>query len=243
MTAGREGEAVLRVLRGEPLEVVARELAVTAADLSGGRDAFLEAGAASPKSRPREDRDETVGRLRAEMGELTMDDELLQTKMERLESGVPLAGRTPARRAPSSRSPRAADTAWPAFAGCGASRERRVHRLRRAAEASAPRRRPGPQGAMDDAGLVAAAQWVPADSPFHGPRAIARSGRGLGTPACAPSKERVRRARRDIRPLDGGPILLAARARPVGGEPGGPAPRPARPRRRDHPRGHRRDGG
>ena len=35
MTAGRKREAVLRLLRGEPLEIVARELAVMAADLSG----------------------------------------------------------------------------------------------------------------------------------------------------------------------------------------------------------------
>jgi hypothetical protein len=38
MTAGRKRDAVLRVLRGEPLEIVARELAATAADLSGWRD-------------------------------------------------------------------------------------------------------------------------------------------------------------------------------------------------------------
>ena len=93
MTAGRKGDAVLRVLRGEPLEVVARELAVTAADLSGWRDAFLEAGAARLKTRPRDDRDETIGRLKTKVGELTMDNELLQTKMERLESGAPFAGR------------------------------------------------------------------------------------------------------------------------------------------------------
>ena len=64
MTAGRKRDAVLRVLRGEPLEIVARELAVTAADLSGWRDAFLEAGSASLKSRARDDRDETIDRLR-----------------------------------------------------------------------------------------------------------------------------------------------------------------------------------
>ena len=44
MTAGRKRDAVLRLQRGEPLEIVARELAVTAADLSGWRDAFLDAG-------------------------------------------------------------------------------------------------------------------------------------------------------------------------------------------------------
>ena len=87
MTAGRKRDAVLWLLRGEPLEIVARELAVTAADLSAWRDAFLEAGAASLKARPRDDRDETIDRLRTKVGELTMDGELLQAKIERLEVG------------------------------------------------------------------------------------------------------------------------------------------------------------
>ena len=97
MTAGRKREAVLRVLRGEPLEIVARDLAVTAADLSTWRDLFLEAGEASLKSRARDGRDETIARLRTKVGELTMNAELLHTKVERLEGGAPLAGRTPAR--------------------------------------------------------------------------------------------------------------------------------------------------
>ena len=87
MTAGRKRDAVLRLLRGEPLEIVARQLAVTAADLSAWRDAFLEAGAASLKARGRDDRDETIDRLRTKVGELTMDTELLRTKIERLEAG------------------------------------------------------------------------------------------------------------------------------------------------------------
>ena len=87
MTAGRKRDAVLRVLRGEPLEIVARELAVTAADLSGWREAFLEAGSVSLKSRARDDRDEIIDRLRTKVGELTMDTELLYTKIERLEGG------------------------------------------------------------------------------------------------------------------------------------------------------------
>jgi transposase-like protein len=87
MTAGRKRDAVLRLLRGEPLEIVAREFGVTAADLSGWRDAFLEAGAASLKSRARDDRDETIDRLRTKVGELTMDTELLYAKIERLEAG------------------------------------------------------------------------------------------------------------------------------------------------------------
>jgi hypothetical protein len=80
-------DAVLRVLRGEPLEIVARELCVTAADLSGWREVFLEAGAASLKARAQDDRDVTIDRLRTKVGELTMDTELLQAKIDRLEVG------------------------------------------------------------------------------------------------------------------------------------------------------------
>ena len=95
MTAGRKRDAVLRVLRREPLEIVARELAVTAADLSGWREAFLDAGSASLKSRARDDRDETIDRLRTKVGELTMDTELLYAKIERMEAGggAPFAAR------------------------------------------------------------------------------------------------------------------------------------------------------
>jgi hypothetical protein len=60
---------------------------VTAADLSGWREAFLEAGAASLKSRAREDREETIDRLRTKVGALTMDTELLYAKIERMEGG------------------------------------------------------------------------------------------------------------------------------------------------------------
>lgn len=93
MTARRKQEAVLRVLQGEPLETVARELRVTAADVSGWRDAFLEAGAASLKSRPRDDRDARIAQLQAKLGEMTMDCELLQERIERMEEGRPFVRR------------------------------------------------------------------------------------------------------------------------------------------------------
>jgi hypothetical protein len=99
MTAGCKRDAVLWVLRGKPLEIVARVSAVTAADLSGWRDAFLEAGEAGVKTRLRDDRDPTIGRLRAKAGELTMDTELLTAKIDRLEAGggwTPFAPLTPA---------------------------------------------------------------------------------------------------------------------------------------------------
>jgi hypothetical protein len=75
---------------GRPLRMTAgrkRALGVTAADLSGWRDAFLEAGAGSLKARARDDRDAAIDRLRTKVGELTMDAELLQARIERLEAG------------------------------------------------------------------------------------------------------------------------------------------------------------
>ena len=93
MSARRKHEAVLRLLRGEDLELLSRELVVTAAELSGWREAFLAAGEASLKSRPADVRDLEIGRLQAKVGELTMTTELLEAKIEHLETHRPLARR------------------------------------------------------------------------------------------------------------------------------------------------------
>ena len=76
-SARRKTDAVLRLLRGEDLELLSRESGVTAATLSGWRDDFLAGGQAALKSRPTDDRDDEIARLRAKVGELTMDNELL----------------------------------------------------------------------------------------------------------------------------------------------------------------------
>ncbi len=93
MSAGRKQAAVLRLLRGEDLELVSRELGMTAAELSGWRDQFLAGGEASLKSRPADARDAEIGRLQAKVGELTMTTELLEAKIESLEAHRPLARR------------------------------------------------------------------------------------------------------------------------------------------------------
>jgi len=93
MSAKRKQSSVLRLLRGEDLELVSRDLGVTAAELSGWRDAFLAAGEASLKSRASDGRDVEIGRLKEKVGELTMTRELLETKIDRLEQGHPLARR------------------------------------------------------------------------------------------------------------------------------------------------------
>jgi hypothetical protein len=93
MSARRKQDAVVRLLRGEDLELVSRELAVTAAELSGWREAFLAGGEASLKSRPADARDAEIGRLKEKVGDLTMATELLEAKVERLEVRRPLARR------------------------------------------------------------------------------------------------------------------------------------------------------
>jgi RNA polymerase sigma factor (sigma-70 family) len=69
-SAPRKAASVLRLLRGESLELLARELGVTAATLAGWRDDFLAGGQAALMSRPADDRDEEIARLRAKVGEL-----------------------------------------------------------------------------------------------------------------------------------------------------------------------------
>jgi transposase-like protein len=93
MSAKRKQSVVLRLLRGEDLELVSRELGVTAAELSAWRDAFLAAGEASLKTRPADGRDVEIGRLKTKVGDLTMANELLEVKIGHLEAGRPLSRR------------------------------------------------------------------------------------------------------------------------------------------------------
>ena len=93
MSAKRKQSAVLRLLRGEDLELLSRELSVPAAELSAWRDAFLAAGEAALKTRPADGRDAEIGRLKVKVGDLTMTNELLEVKIAHLEAGRPLPRR------------------------------------------------------------------------------------------------------------------------------------------------------
>ena len=81
----RKLEVVLRVLRGETLDALSRELGVTAAAIARWRDQVLAAGQAAVRSRPADERDDEIARLRAKVGELTMDNELLRERARRAE--------------------------------------------------------------------------------------------------------------------------------------------------------------
>ena len=93
MSRQRKRDAVLRLLRGDDLEIVSRSLGVTAATLTAWRDAFLAAGEASLTSRPAEGEDLESARLKARLGEMLLREELLQAKIAALEGGRPLARR------------------------------------------------------------------------------------------------------------------------------------------------------
>ncbi|WP_434299350.1 transposase [Corallococcus exiguus] len=79
-SAKRKKEAVLRLLKGEELDALSRELGVTAAVLSEWREKFLAGAEANLKSREPEAADDEVLRLKAMVGELMMKNELLAQK-------------------------------------------------------------------------------------------------------------------------------------------------------------------
>ncbi len=95
MSRRRKRDAVLRLLRGEDLETVSRALGVTAATLAAWRDAFLAAGEASLATRPADGEELESGRLKARLGEMLLQQELLEAKIAALEEGRPLARRRP----------------------------------------------------------------------------------------------------------------------------------------------------
>jgi Transposase len=89
----RKMAIVARLLRGEPLELVARETNVSIARLSEWRDRALTGAATALKERERDDRDDEIARLKAKVGEITMDNELLYAKIATMEGKRPLAHR------------------------------------------------------------------------------------------------------------------------------------------------------
>ena len=94
MSRQRKRDAVLRLLRGEDLETVSRALGVTAATPTAWRDAFLTAGEAALVARAGGDEPEAE-RLRAKLGAVMIERDLLHEKIAALEAGRPLGRRRP----------------------------------------------------------------------------------------------------------------------------------------------------
>ena len=93
MSRQRKTAAVLRLLRGEDLETVSRNLGVTASTLSGWRDAFLAAGEAVLTTKTVSGEELQSERLKAKLGAALIERDLLQEKIAILEANRPLARR------------------------------------------------------------------------------------------------------------------------------------------------------
>ena len=92
-SAHRKLSAVQRLFRGESLEVVSRDLGVPVHRLAEWRDRAFAGAESALKDRARDERDEEIARLQAKVGEITMANELLYAKIDKLEGGRPLARR------------------------------------------------------------------------------------------------------------------------------------------------------
>ena len=92
-SAKRKLAAVQRLMRGESQEAVSRDLNVPVHRLSEWRDKVLMAAESALKERERDARDDEIARLQAKVGEITMANELLHAKIDKLEGGRPLARR------------------------------------------------------------------------------------------------------------------------------------------------------
>jgi transposase-like protein len=94
-SAGKKMEAVLRLLRGESLEELSRELQVEAHRLAAWRDDFLEGGKEGLKGQ-RPDRSPEDRQLRdaeRKIGQLTMENEILRAAAEKRGLSIPPAKR------------------------------------------------------------------------------------------------------------------------------------------------------
>ena len=89
------GKRVLRLLRGEPLETLSRELGVEAHRLAAWRDDFLEGGKEALKGqrpdRPGDDR--ALKQAERKVGQLTMENEILRAAAEKRGLSIPPAKR------------------------------------------------------------------------------------------------------------------------------------------------------
>ena len=93
MSRQRKSAAVLRLLRGEDLETVSRELGVTAATLTGWRDAFLAGGEAALTTRAATGEELESDRLKAKLGAALIERDLLTEKLAILETDRPFVRR------------------------------------------------------------------------------------------------------------------------------------------------------
>jgi transposase-like protein len=77
-SSGKKAEVVLRLLRGEDVGTVSRQVGVAAHELEEWRRVFIEGGKTGLKSRGEPDAERELTRARAKVGELMMELELTE---------------------------------------------------------------------------------------------------------------------------------------------------------------------
>jgi hypothetical protein len=90
-SAKAKTEVVLRLLRGEAVEAVSREIQVPAHELEAWRRVFLEGGMAGLRSRGGDPEARAVKQAQAKVGELAMRLELAEMLLEKRGYGEELA--------------------------------------------------------------------------------------------------------------------------------------------------------
>ena len=90
-TAGRKKAAVLRLLAGESLDAVSRDLAVTIAQLEAWKQRALEQMEVALKTTKSEAVDKELDAAKKKIGELSMENELLRERARK--QGVFWSGR------------------------------------------------------------------------------------------------------------------------------------------------------
>lgn len=83
-SARRKQEVVLRLLRGESLDALARETGQAAGTISGWREVFLEGGQEGLKSRPRPVEERQLADAQRKIGELALDNDILRALVEEM---------------------------------------------------------------------------------------------------------------------------------------------------------------
>ena len=84
-SARRKEGVVLRLLRGESLDLLARESGQAAGTISGWREEFLAAGREGLKSRPRPEEDRRLVEAQRKIGELSMDLDIVRALNEEID--------------------------------------------------------------------------------------------------------------------------------------------------------------
>ena len=84
-SARRKEEVVLRLLRGEGLDALARETGQPAGRISAWREEFLAAGREGLKSRSRPEQDRRLLEAQRKVGELSMELDILRALNEEMD--------------------------------------------------------------------------------------------------------------------------------------------------------------